>query len=53
MSEKENSRAEWYEGRDKFSEWESDKYGKDTPLSDRDIDFWIEGFLYAKKKEVK
>ena len=53
MSEKENSRAEWHEGRDKFSKWESDKYGKDTPLSDRDIDIWIEGFLYAKKKEVK
>ena len=46
-------REQWHEGRDKFSEWESDKYGQDTPLSDRDIDIWIEGFLYAKREEVR
>jgi len=37
--------------RDKFYEWESDKYGQDTPLSDDDKDIWIEGYLYAKGRK--
>ena len=44
-------REQWHNARDKFYEWESDKYGQDTPLSDDDKDIWIEGYLYAKGRK--
>ena len=46
-------RTQWEEGRAKFHEWESDIYGDHAPLSDKDMDIWIEGYLYADREEVK
>jgi len=46
-------RSQWEEGRAKFHEWESDIYGDHVPLSDKDMDIWIEGYLYADRGEVK
>ena len=44
-------REQWDEGQTKFYEWESDKYGQDTPLSDDDKDIWVEGYLYARGRK--
>ena len=46
-------REQWDRGQTKFYEWESDIYGQHTPLSDDDKDIWVEGYLYAKREEVK
>jgi len=42
-------RNKWEEGRAKFHEWESDICGDHVPLSDKDMDIWIEGYLYADR----
>jgi len=45
--------GKWDEGQTKFLEWESDIYGQDTPLSDDDKSIWIEGYLHAKREELR
>ena len=46
-------REQWDEGQTKFYEWESDIYGQHTTLSDDDKGIWVEGYLYAKREEIK
>lgn len=41
------------EAHDAFTKWETDKYGNDTPLSDRDQELWIAGYVYGQSRVGK